>query len=443
MTFLRSVIALLAAAVILFSCKKEYSIEDGDLPNVIEESWEFTEAGTLRSGPMDSAHIQKVGTVQTLSLVGSSDELQGELFMQIVGETIAIGTYTSPLVFFQYAENGSVVFQSSPSDAGAFSIVINELDSQYIAGTFSGTVLDAQGNSHTISDGKFRSEIGSSEQEPEPVPSGQLTVWAKQFCTDGSNIEVRVDGQSMFIQDAILNEPACGATGTAVFSLLYGNYTLEAICGADTVRYEVTIGSDCTLLEVDLQNPPELDYLPLVEGSFWEYTDLNDAGNIHRITAEGGETFEGRMYTRFVSTAGDTFYYRKSQGVYYEYRTLNFQEYVEDPPAIEMVILYEDYQTGQSWETPGETIVLSGVTVRVKFVSTIVRRDFSETYNGTLHSDLIDVKTEIFFSSDGGNTYQSSGSSYNTVFSKGNGIVYYYDIDRDIEWGASWVSINQ
>ena len=80
--------------------------------------------------------------------------------------------------------------------------------------------------------------------------------------------------------------------------------------------------------------------------------------------------------------------------------------------------------------------------MKVKLVSTILRRDYSDNIAGVAYNDLIEVQTEIFFSSDGGATYQSSGSSYVTVFAKDIGIVYYDDIDRGIQWGAYASSVN-
>jgi hypothetical protein len=161
-----------------------------------------------------------------------------------------------------------------------------------------------------------------------------------------------------------------------------------------------------------------------------------------RTTATGDTVIDGRLYTVFISTLPDTFYYRKDQHVYFEYRTLDFQQYVDNPPSFEMVILHDDYQVNQTWETPPVDIVLSGIAVKVKLVSTILRRDYSDVFNGTQYNDLIEVQTEIFFSSDGGNSYQSSGSSYITVFAKDKGILYYFDLDRTIEWGIYNLSIN-
>jgi hypothetical protein len=151
---------------------------------------------------------------------------------------------------------------------------------------------------------------------------------------------------------------------------------------------------------------------------------------------------DGRQYSRVITSLGDTFFFRKDQHDYYQYVTLDFQHSVDNPPSIEVVILHDNYEAGESWETPGEDIVLSGIGVKVKLVSTISRRDYSDTFNGVDYSDLIEVETEILFSADGGITYQPSGSSYTMVFAKGIGIVYYYDLDRDIEWGLKDYTIN-
>jgi hypothetical protein len=434
MKILQYLASALIITALLFACKKEQSREDGQVPVVEDDLWEFTEAGVLKKGPTDSAYIQTVANVTTLSIVGSSTENQAEVFLQIVTENLTTGSYTNPLVFFQYGENGTVVFQSSPVQTNGFTINITELDSSLVAGTFSGTALDGQGVEHTIAEGKFTASISSWEGEPEPVEEGVLTVWAKEICTDGEPIKISVAGQSGEIIDGLAQEPACGAVGAVSFTLPAGNHVVEAICGTDTLVYEVSIVGECNMLEVDFANPPTGDYLPLGIGSYWNYNDIDDATRTQRITADAEEVLEGRRYTRFVSTLNDTFYYRKDQNAYYQYRVFDFENFIDNPPTVEVPILYDDRAAGATWETEPENITLSGIPVKAKLVFTITRRDFAASLNGVNYTDLIEVNTEIFFSSDGGASYQSSQVAYNTVFAKGNGIVYYYDIENDVEW---------
>ena len=442
MTLLRSLLGFLAVTLLLFSCKKDYSDEDGKVPGLVETTWEFKEAGTLFNGDMDSSYFQTVSGFSALTMIGSKGtSSDGEIILQVIGQDIQTGTYSSPEIFFQYSENGNILFQTIPGQTSGFSITISEIDSSTVSGTFSGTVQDSQGNSHTITDGKFAVAM-TEGYHPGPPPDGQLTVWAKEICFDGSSIEVKVKDQTGFISDAIPTEPTCGAQGAATFTLPQGIYTVTAICGLDTLNYTVNLNSACVNVLVDFVHPPVVeDYLPLTVGSFWDYEDLTNGFVTQRNTVISDTVLDGRLYTMEINTLPDTAYYRKDQNIYYEYRTLDFNQYVSNPPSFEMVILHDDYQVNQSWETPPIDIVLSGIGVKVKLVSTLVQRDFTASINSTQYPNSIEVLTEIFFSSDGGITYQTSGSAYNTVFAKGKGIIYYYDVDRAREWGATNVSI--
>jgi hypothetical protein len=443
MTFLRSLLGFLAVTLFLISsCKKDHSLEDAKIPNITEATWEFKEAGHQYNGDMDSAYIQAAGGFSALTMVGSQPQGQtGEIVLQIIGDDITTGTYSSPDIFFQYSENGAILFQTIPGQTSDFSITISEIDSASITGTFSGTVLDSQGNQHTITDGKFTvSKTGHVNPPPTDV---QLTVWSKGICFDGSPIEIKVESQSGFITDAMPAEPECGAS-SAVFTLPSGAHTVVAICGNDTIQYNVNLTTACAKLEVDFAHPPIVDdYLPLTIGSTWDYRDLAPGTSTsHRTTVLADTVIDGRLYTQVVSNLPDTFFYRKEDHIYYQYVTLDFNDFVQNPPSLEMVILHDDYQVNQTWETAPVDIVLSGIGVKVKLVSTVLRRDYSDNIAGIDYDNLIEVQTEILFSSDGGVTYQSSGSSYITVFAQDIGIVYYYDLDRAIEWGAYASSVN-
>jgi hypothetical protein len=286
MTFLRSLMGLVAVTLFIFSCKKEHSDEDGKVPGVIEANWKFSESGALFSGNTDSAVIQSNGGFSTLTIVGSkTGEPNGELVLQIVGTSIKAGTFSSQEVFFQYTENGALLFQSSPVEGSGFTIIISEIDSSNVTGTFSGTVKDGQGNDHEITDGTFTAQITSSE-EPEPLPDGVLTVWSKEVCFDGAPIEIKIaNGESGFITEALASQPLCGAAGSASFTLPIGNYQVTAICGEDTISYNANVESQCSFIEVNFTRPPEQgDYLPLTQGAYWDYNNLSDMSRRKRFT---------------------------------------------------------------------------------------------------------------------------------------------------------------
>jgi len=443
MTSLRSLLGFLAVTLALLSCRKEHSLEDGKIPGLVETTWEFKEAGQLYNGNMDSAYNQSAAGFSALTMIGSQPADQtGEIILQVLVNDVLNQTYHSPDIFFQYSENGTVLFQTIPGQTSDFTITISNSDSTTISGTFSGTVQDPQGNAHTITDGKFTvSKTGNNN--PPPPGDVQLTVWSKGICFDGSSIEVKVESQTGFITDALLTEPTCGAQGAATFTLPQGAHTVLAICGTDTLQYDVNLNAACVKLEVDFTHPPAVeDFLPLTIGSTWDFKDLAPgASTSHRRTAVADTVIDGRLYTMVTSNLPDTSYYRKEDHIYYEYVTLDFNDFVQNPPSFEMVILHDDYEVNQSWETQPVDIVLSGIGVKVKLISTILRKGYSDNIAGVDYNDLIEVQTEIFFSSDGGATYQSSGSSYITVFSKNTGIVFYYDVDRGIEWGAYATSV--
>lgn len=439
---IRTLIGFLAVTLVLLSCKKEFSDEDGKIPDIIESTWQFKENGQEFRGDMDSAFYQSTAGFTALTMTGSSTEpAGGEIILQITGSDIAKGSYSTSQIFFQYAQNGSVVYQTIPGQTGDFTITIDAIDSNEVSGTFSGTAYDASSGTHQIVEGKFTAAMAGATVQPPPQ-TAQLTVWAKEICFDGSSIEIQVAGQTGFITDAMDTEPECSAASTATFVLQTGSYEVTAICGADTLKYNVDVNSTCVKLQIDFAHPPILeDYLPLTQGSSWDYVDLGNPAATQHAVSVGDTSIDGRQYTMVINSLPDTFYYRKSGNVYYEYITLDFNGYVQDPPSFEMEILRDNLQAGDTWETPPIDLNLSGVSVKAKLVSTIVDRDFSATIAGTIYDNLILVNTKILFSSDGGVTYVESGSEYNQIYSRGNGIVYYLDLENNIEWGATSISI--
>ena len=88
------------------------------------------------------------------------------------------------------------------------------------------------------------------------------------------------------------------------------------------------------------------------------------------------------------------------------------------------------------WESPVVDLSLAGMQVKAKLVSKIVNRGTADI-NGVSYANSINVNTELYVSFDGGATFNPSGNSYNTVYSKGKGIVYYYDINNNTEWGLT------
>jgi hypothetical protein len=253
---------------------------------------------------------------------------------------------------------------------------------------------------------------------------------------------VTINNQTLEITTATASEPLCGVAGTPTFNLPVGIYSVIAVCGSDSLSYDITIVKDnCTALEIDFANPPPGDYLPLTPGSFWEYSDASSPFTKQKITVDGEDVLDGRSYKRLVSDLGDTMFYRTEGNKYFQFVVLNFGGFVNNPPSAEIIILQDDLAANESRETPPFEVDYSGLPLTVKLRSTITRRDYSDNFNGVAYNNLIEVVTELYISFDGGATFEPSGSSYVTIFSKGVGIVYYQDLNRNIEWNISQYNI--
>jgi hypothetical protein len=445
MKLVRILLVITACTIAIFSCRKEKSLEGGKLIQELHSQWQFRESSLQFNGPMDSAFIQ-AGATSVLTMVGSDSSGKGQIVLQLTGNAIAKGLYNNSQVLFEYSENNVVLYQNVSNNPGAFNITITALDSVSVSGTFSGTVQDGLGNSKTIAEGKFTAFLTGDYNPPPSAGTGTLTVWSKQLCAGGGSIEVTAGNQTGIITVAMAQEPVCGTSGLTTITLPAGPYTVIAKCGTDTVKYDITIIENiCTILEIKTAQPPlPGDFLPLTLGTYWTYQDLANPALTNTVTVDGVEnnTNAGHQYTRLLNSFGDTSLYRKEGSVYYEYRTLDFQSSISNPPTVEIVILHDDYLVGQTWETPGMPVQVSGIPIYIKLVSGISRRDFEDVYFGKTYSNLIEVTTELMFSFDNGLTYENAGSSFTTIFAKGIGVVYYNDLNRLIEWGLKDYHLN-
>lgn len=436
-------IGLVALMIVMIACRKEKSLEI-PLPSDTETQWEFKEGDNLFKGGMDTAEVIDQTGMYILTLTGSSDEGNGVLLIQIAAETISTGEYTSPMLSFAYVKDGEVLYENNPTANHPFSIVITHLDSVSIAGTFSGVVTDSSGATASITEGKFSALINGADLNPqEPGGTGQLSLWSKTLCGNGGAIDVRIGNEVKQITTVSANEPACGSDAAATFTLPEGVYTVVAKCGDDSASLEIQIlANHCTLLEVSFNPPEELegDYLPLKQR--WVYRDVNSANpeDTTEVVSEGETEINGQTYTNFVNKGtGDTSYYRKADGVYYE-AIGSSMAFEIDPPYAEAVMLREDAAEGDSWVSNEYTVTFSagvGGTFPAKLRRTVADRDYSAQINGRSYYNLIEVVTELLVKTPGSTDFESSGSSYRTVFAKGIGIVYFEDVRESKAWGIT------
>jgi hypothetical protein len=415
---------LICFVILSVSCKKEYSKEASLLS---ENFWEFSELQEHFAGPVDSAFIVSSINGEALIIYGiSADDHAYKFNLRISADNMQPGTFEGEGVQFLYS--GIASLSTAGNERTGISVVIEKMDDKSVAGTFSGIIYDSINQLHSISNGKFKCSIKRITSIPT---KNTLTVWTKEMCGVNNQVEIRIGTASQFITSVHTEQPLCGAAGTASFSLDNGNYPVSVICGSDTLTYGVIIQDECSFLEVQLNQ----DYLPLGKTSYWEYSDMHDQNVSQTFTAASDVVFNNNTYTKFSSTRGIDYYFRKLPHIYYQYRELSFQDFVSNPPLVELVILKDDLPKGGKWETEPLDVSISGVVQKIKMVSRIIDRDYSDVINGVSYQNLIKVNTELFFSPDNGNSYATSGSAYSTVFAKGKGIVSYNDMDVAIEWG--------
>lgn len=238
-------------ALILFalSCSKEESLEGGSLtPSIGESQWVFLDSTGIVKGTVDTAFIANVGNLESAVFVGPSEDATGVIYLQIVGTTIAPGTYTTDNVLFEYYIDGSLLYKNVPVTDGAFTVVVTSVDSAGYSGTFSGEVYDNNGVIRTIRDGKFKAKV-SADSAPT---AGQLTVWSKELCTPSGDVEIIIANQKASITQTFTTAPTnCGVTGAANFTLPAGSHPVQIICGTDTTNESVDIvAGQCLIAEL-------------------------------------------------------------------------------------------------------------------------------------------------------------------------------------------------
>ncbi len=107
---------------------------------------------------------------------------------------------------------------------------------------------------------------------------------------------------------------------------------------------------------------------------------------------------------------------------------------MHDPDYIDLIALKQDGVVGDSWETDPYTISGTGVPpINGKIINTILGRDdFFLVVNGFKYENVIEVGTELYIKLGAGGDYEPDGNpTITTYYSKGVGIVGYYDFNLD------------
>jgi YD repeat-containing protein len=198
-------------------------------------------------------------------------------------------------------------------------VVITKIDSVGVVGTFSGKLSDGSGASKTITNGKFSAPLKKATATPPPTnDSGKVVVWASAGCAASASgpLTVKISTKTGTISSFVSTEPACGATGSANFTLPVGTYTWKAFCGTtDSISGLVTVTANgCTKVKADFTVPPTnckiskwLEYDVVTGKPEWAYVNTYGATGTNPTKFEWYDSAAGRLMTppfNFVYTTG-------------------------------------------------------------------------------------------------------------------------------------------
>lgn len=242
---------VLMMPVLFFACSKEKSFEQG--AGTATSQWEFTEGSKLFKGRVDTAYLVDLGgTAKGLLFEGTSDDGTGLLGIGISGfNPSSPATYKTPNVQFEYLKSTGVVYENDFSAPDKFTLQVTAIDSASVTAIFNGEVKDSTGAIRTITNGKFKARLKNTTTPP-PATTGQVSFWAKNSCTAGGDITVKIENQNGTISTFTPAAPtACGTAGNANFTLPQGTYSWKAFCGGDSLVGNVNItASGCAKVEV-------------------------------------------------------------------------------------------------------------------------------------------------------------------------------------------------
>ncbi len=405
MKYLHRLLALLFISAGIFSCQKEYSIENVSGANNPTAQWEFKEGGVQFKGPIDTVSVDTIGTYTFMTLVGRSEDGSAQMTLQVFGAALKPGTYKTPFSLFAYIKGGTTVYQTDQTLTDSFTIVIAKADSTGISGTFSG-----KASGKLIVDGKFSAPLKSTSPvtPPASTDSGQVVLWSKAGCGGGTSttpISITVNGKAGQITAFGAEPTSCTAPGSYVVKLPVGSYPWKAKCGTDSISGTVTVTKGgCTKAEVNVTAPPVVtgDYFPITTGSNWASLYEGGVASDSTATLSNGRTatINGKPYTVFAYTDyafqyDDTLYYRKDgAGTYYQGYPANNQFMPFDTPtAFEYVMLSENQSVFPVTTLTG---TVGGIPVTAKIEGKILEKNVSVTVSGQPFANVI--KTRVSFS---------------------------------------------
>ncbi len=432
MKYLQRLLVLLTISVAIFSCQKEYSVENVTGSNTPTAQWAFKEGGVQFKGPIDSAALDTIMGFSFLTLFGRSDDLGSQITLQVYTlGNLAVGTYKTPSSLFAYLTGVTLTYQTNPSATDSFTINISRIDSTGVTGTFSGNAYTgAATNVKKIVDGKFNALFKKAVTTPATTDSGQVVLWSTAGCGGGTSpIAVTVGGKAGSITKFFTAAPAtCDPAGAFSIKLPVGSYPWVAKCGTDSITGNVTITKGgCTKQQIDFTAPVLTgDYFPTTTNSTWSNMYEGPSGDTSYQLSNGKSLLvNGFTYSEFFYSdskyGDDTFYFRKSNPVANYYQYFKSTPTFDNQVPFEILFLKDNVAAGTTWTAGTVTGTSSGTSIKLQFNGTLLEKVASVSVAGKTYRDIIKVRMSVLASIGGLPLVENS--RIERWFAKGIGVI--------------------
>ena len=417
---------------LLYSCQKEYSLE-GSLIKLPAGTWQFNDSTKLFKGNIDTAFIDTSAPTRILHVLGSS--LSGNETFSInlfSTDSFKLGSYRASVSQsdFNYFSLTNAIYQTSIL-TGEFIVTLNQLSNNRITGVFSGMAADSAGNLKNITLGRFTSSIKLKSSAASTNGSGSLGVvagscspitasgvYTQGVALDPSNtiqIQVTVTTAGTYSMSTnSVNGVNFSKTGTfatmGTQNIVLTGTGVPLNAGAQT--FTVTLsGTTCNFninFLTGITPPPLLDYFPTTLNSNWIYyysgsgiPGYIDSSSVKVISYN--PSFVGNTFNSFETNSvppgspGDTSYYRKLPGNYYQYMDLATIFPFTNTSFGEYIFLKDNVAQGSTWQSQNFNGNISGVGATSGYISmTLLAKGVPVTVGTLNFADVIKVRYDYY-----------------------------------------------
>lgn len=447
MKILKIVAVIIVATILLYACKKEFSIEAGQI-STSAGTWEFADSSILYNGDIDSVSIASTGVTKELHLDGKSKDGTQDFRMVLFADSFQVGTYKASLfqTTFDYSSASQPIYKATQLN-GEFVVNVTTINNTTIEGTFSGTAIDSSGKSTTITNGKFKASFSAVISAPTSAGVlGDSLGNCKPAVVNGTYKQgVAVTGENSVQLQVTVAEPGTYSISTSsvnginfsasgVFAsrgvqniLLYASGT-PAVEGDQTfaVRYG---NSQCAFKVTFLPAAAASgDYFPLSLNSNWKFGmqgGTPEDSTLLKVIDYSLKTQTNTYQTiasydlSNLSEALDSVYYRKVGGDYFEYKNYSDLLGFDDDLYVESIFLKDDAPVGSTWNSPQIAGTISGMPVSAFATMTILEKGVPVTIGNFNFTDVIKVKYDLYIANS-----TSPSATMERWFAKNTGEIY-------------------